>query len=53
MTKTEEASFERCMDFLAQMIEKYGAEVEIPEEAAAQEHPENTNHSPLLTEDSS
>ena len=31
MTRPEEAAFERCMDFLAQMIEKYGGEIDFPE----------------------
>ena len=53
MTKTEEAAFERCMDFLSQMIEKYGAEVEIPEETAEPEHPGTEDSSSLPTSDSS
>ena len=53
MTKTEEAAFERCMDFLAQMIEKYEAEVETPDEAAEPEHPRTEDSSSLPSNDSS
>ena len=53
MTKIEEAAFERCMDFLAQMIEKYGAEVEIPEETAKPESPRIEDSSFLPMSDSS
>ena len=36
----EEAALERCADFLARMIEKYGAELELPGDALEQKQSE-------------
>ena len=33
----QNAEFERCADFLARMIEKYGDEVQLPKEAEKSE----------------
>ena len=46
----KEAAFERCMDFLARMIEKYGPEIVFPDQESKQceNDSEDAKASPLL-----
>ena len=46
----KEAAFERCMDFLARMIEKYGPEIVFPDQESKQceDGNEDAQASPLL-----
>ena len=47
----KEAAFERCMDFLARMIEKYGPKIDFPDckdKKQSEEDSEDAKASPLL-----
>ena len=44
----KQAAFERCMDFLARMIEKYGAELDMPDNCAEIKDNGDVEASPLF-----